>query len=66
MTGTKRRPNLVALIVIGCGLVAVGISTDNGGLMGAGVLFIIAGAAGAVQAKRARDKDDSGGEQQQD
>ncbi len=66
MTKKKRKPNLIGLIVIGCGLVAVGISTDNVGLLGAGVLFIIIGAAGAVKARRARDMDDTGDEQQQD
>jgi membrane-bound ClpP family serine protease len=66
MTKKNRKPNLIGLIVIGCGLVAVGISTDNVGLLGAGVLFIIIGAASAVKTKRERDTDDSGDEQQQD
>ena len=66
MTKKKRKPNLVGLIVIGCGLVAVGISTGNVGLLGAGGLFIIIGAAGAVKAKQKRDTDDTGDDQQQD
>ncbi len=66
MAGRKRKPNLVAFIAIGGGLVAVGISTDNWGLLGAGVLFIIVGAASAVKSRRERDTDDPGDEQQQD
>jgi len=62
MAKRKRAPNLVALIAIGAALVAVGISTDNSGLMGAGALFIIAGAAGVVKAKRKRDTDNTGDE----
>ena len=34
MAKRKRTPDLVAFIAIGCGLVAVGISTDNWGLLG--------------------------------
>jgi predicted benzoate:H+ symporter BenE len=66
MAKRKRTPNLVAFIAIGCGLVAVGISTDNWGLLGGGVLFIIIGAASVVKARRDRDTDDPGDEQQQD
>jgi len=66
MAGKKRKPHLIALIPIGCGLVAVGIATDNWGLLGGGVVFIIIGAAGVVQAKKERDTDGSGDEQQQD
>lgn len=66
MAKRKRKPNLVAFIAIGGGLVAVGISTDNWGLLGAGVLFIIIGAASAVKARRERDTDDPGDEQRQD
>ena len=66
MAGRKRKRNLVAFIAIGGGLVAVGISTDNWGLLGAGVLFIIVGAASAVKSRRERDTDDPGDEQQQD
>ena len=65
MAKKKRTPNLVAFIAIGGGLVAVGISTDNWGLLGAGVLFIIIGAASAVKTRRERDADDPGDEQQQ-
>lgn len=64
MAKRKRAPSFVALIAIGCGLVAVGISTDNGGLLGAGVLFIIAGAAGIVKAKRDGTTDNSNDQQQ--
>ena len=66
MAERKRKPNLVAFIAIGGGLVAVGIATDNWGLLGAGVLFIIIGAASVVKTRRERDTDDSGDEQQQD
>jgi hypothetical protein len=66
MPKRKRTPNLIAFIAIGCGLVAVGISTDNGGLLGAGVLFIIIGIASVVKAKQKRGTDDTGDEQQQD
>ena len=66
MPKRKRAPNLVAFIAIGCGLVAVGISTDNGGLLGAGVLFIIIGAASVVKAKRERKSNNSDDQQQQD
>ncbi|MEA3409015.1 MAG: hypothetical protein U9Q95_01565 [Candidatus Eisenbacteria bacterium] len=66
MAKRKRAPNLVGFIVIGAGVVAVGISTDNVGLLGAGVVFIIIGAASAVKAKREHDMDDAGDEQQQD
>lgn len=45
---------------------AVGISTDNRGLLGAGVLFIIIGVASVVKTRRERDTDDHGDEQQQD
>ncbi|MCK4410453.1 MAG: hypothetical protein KAW67_10215 [Candidatus Eisenbacteria sp.] len=62
----KRKPNLIAFIAIGCGLVAVGISTDNWGLLGAGVLFIIIGAASVVKATREREADNSNDQQQQD
>ena len=66
MAERKRAPNLVAFIAIGGGLVAVGISTSNWGLLGAGMLFIIIGAASVVKAKQKRDTDDTGDEQQQD
>ena len=66
MVKSKRAPNLVAFIVIGCGLVAVGISTDNVGLLGAGVLFIIIGAASVVKDKRERKANNSDDQQQQD
>ena len=66
MVKRKRTPYLVAFIVLGCGLVTVGISTDNRGLLWAGVLFIIVGAASVVKAKRERGTDDTGDEQQQD
>jgi len=66
VTKRKRAPNFIALIAIGAALVAVGISTDNGGLLGAGMLFIIAGAAGVVKAKQKRDTDNTEDEQQQD
>ena len=66
MAKRKRTPNLVAFIAIGGGLVAVGISADSRGLLGAGVLFIIIGAASVVKARRERDTDDPREEQQQD
>ena len=65
MVKRKRAPNLVAFIVIGCGLVVVGISTDNWGLLGGGVLFIIIGAASVVKAKR-EDRADNSDDRQQD
>jgi hypothetical protein len=55
MSRGRRRANLVGFVAIGGGLVAVGIATRNWGLLGAGVLFIIIGAADAV---RARERDD--------
>ncbi len=64
MVGSKRRRNLVAFIAIGCGLVAVGISTDNSGLLWGGVAFIIIGAASVVKAKRERDRGDPDDKQQ--
>ena len=66
MAKKKRKPNLIAFIVIGAGMVAVGISTDNWGLLGGGVVFIIIGAASVVQAKQKRSTDDTEDEQQQD
>lgn len=65
MVRRKRTPSLIAFIAIGGGLIAVGISTDNGGLLGAGVLFIIIGAASVVKAKR-EDKANTSDDQQQD
>jgi hypothetical protein len=62
----KRKPNLAGLIVIGCGLVAVGISTDNWGLLAGGVVFIIIGAASVVKAKREGKANSSDDQQQQD
>ena len=66
MAKSKRKPRLVAFIPIGCGLVAGGIATDNWGLLAGGVAFIIIGAASVVPAKRERNTDDTGDEQQQD
>ncbi len=66
MTEKKRKPRLIAFIPIGCGMVAVGIATDNWGLMAGGIVFIIIGAAGAVKAKQERGADNSDDEQQQD
>jgi hypothetical protein len=66
MSRRKRTPNLIAFIAIGAALIAVGISTDNRGFMGAGVLFIIVGAASIIKAKRKRDTGDTRDEQQQD
>ena len=66
MAEKKRKPNLIAFIIIGAGMVAVGISTDNWGLLGGGVVFIIIGAASVVKARRERDTDDTGDERQQD
>jgi predicted benzoate:H+ symporter BenE len=65
MAEKKRKPNLIAFIIIGAGMVAVGISTDNWGLLGGGVVFIIIGAASVVKAKR-EDEADNSDEQQQD
>jgi len=48
----KRKGNLTAFIVIGLGLVAVGIATENYGLMGAGVLFIIIGVTDVVKKRK--------------
>jgi predicted benzoate:H+ symporter BenE len=64
MARSKRKPNLIAFIVIGCGLVAVGISTENWGLLGAGVLFIIIGVASVVKAKREGEADNSDDQRQ--
>ena len=57
MRGRRRKGALVAFVAVGCGLVAVGISTKNGGLMGAGVVFIIIGAADAVRRRKSGDED---------
>ncbi len=64
MAEKKRKPNLIAFIVIGAGMVAVGISTDNWGLLGGGVVFIIIGAASVVKAKREGETDNSDEQQQ--
>jgi predicted benzoate:H+ symporter BenE len=58
MAGEKRRPNLIAFIVIGCGMIAVGISTEVWGLMLGGVVFVIIGAADVVKKRRAEREDD--------
>jgi hypothetical protein len=63
---TKRKPNLRGLIVIGCGLVAVGISTDNGGILWGGIAFIVIGAASVVKDRRERKANNSDDQQQQD
>jgi len=61
MIGKKERPRLMALVVIGIALVAVGISTGNGGILGAGIVFIIIGAAAGVRARRAESSRDDAG-----
>ena len=58
MAEVKRKPNMVGLLVIGCGLVAVGIATENYGLIGAGGLFIIIGAADVVRKRRGGGEED--------
>jgi len=66
MVRRKRTPNLIAFIAIGAALVAVGVSTDNNGLLVAGVLFIVTGVASIMKAKRERGANDSDDQQQQD
>jgi membrane-bound ClpP family serine protease len=66
MDRTKRKPNLVGLIVIGCGLIAVGISTDNGGILAGGIAFVVIGAASVVKDRRERKGNSSDDQQQQD
>jgi hypothetical protein len=52
MSRPRRKANMAGLIVIGCALVAVGISTDNYGIMAGGVVFIIVGAAVVVRSRK--------------
>ena len=66
MTKKKRKPNLIAFIAIGAALVAVGVSTDSNGLLVAGVLFVVMGAASVVKDKRERKANNSDDQQQQD
>ena len=67
MAETKRRANLIGLLPIGFGLIAVGIATRNYGLMGAGVVFAIIGGFGVKQYRDNRDTsrqdDEQGGGQ---
>jgi len=55
----RRKAGLAGFIVIGCGLVAVGISTKNYGLMSAGVVFILIGAADVIRSRKSEDRTDS-------
>jgi membrane-bound ClpP family serine protease len=55
MAGMRRKRAPVGLIVVGCALVAVGISSGTTGFLGAGIVFIIVGAAVAVRSRRGRD-----------
>ena len=66
MAEKKRRPNLIGLFPIGAGLVAVGIATENMGLMGAGVVFILIALVDRLNARKSRRTENSEGEQQQD
>ena len=66
MARRKRTPNLIAFIAIGAALVAVGVSTDSNGLLVAGVLFVVMGAASVVKDKRERKANNSDDQQQQD
>ena len=66
MVRRKRTPNLIAFIAIGAALVAVGVSTDNNGLLVAGVLFVVVGVATVVKAKQERKANNSDDQQQQD
>jgi hypothetical protein len=66
MSESKRRPSLVAFIIIGLGMVTVGISTETWGLMGAGVVFIVIGAVSVVQSRRQQRTDKEQGSQQRD
>ena len=59
MAEEKGRPNLIAFIVIGCGMIAVGISTEVWGLMLGGVVFVIIGAADVVKKRRSGAEDDT-------
>ena len=58
MAEGKRKPNLIAFIVIGSGMIVVGISTEVWGLALGGVVFVIIGAADVVQKRRGGRKDD--------
>jgi hypothetical protein len=66
LSESKRRPSLVAFIIIGLGMVTVGISTETWGLMGAGMLFIIIGAVSVVQSRREQNAADDGGSKHED
>ena len=52
MADDKRKGNLLAFIVIGSGIVTIGISIRNWGLMGAGLVFIIIGVVSVVSARK--------------
>jgi len=58
MPSGKRKAGLAGFIVIGCGLVAVGISTENYGLMSGGVVFILIGAAAVIRSRKSGDTTD--------
>lgn len=66
MSEPKRRPNLVAFIIIGLGMVTVGISTETWGLTGGGILFIMVGAASVVKSRREDRADEDEGESPKD
>ena len=66
MAGNERRPNLIGLFPVGAGLVAVGIATENLGLMGAGVVFILIALVDRLKARKSRRTEDSEDEQQRD
>lgn len=61
MIGKKERPRLMALVVIGIALVTVGVSTGNGGILSAGIVFIIIGGVAGVRARRAQSSRDDAG-----
>ena len=47
----KKTPSLIGFIVIGSGVTVVGLATENYGLMGAGVVFIIIGVADVMRSR---------------
>lgn len=45
MENVKKNPHNIGFIVLGIGLMVVGLSSDNMGLMAAGIVFIVLGLA---------------------
>jgi len=45
MENVKKNPQNIGFIVLGIGLMVVGLSSDNMGLMAAGIVFIVLGLA---------------------